>query len=64
MEDKTNTEQKSQKQRLEELLTEMGVDFKSGATETTIHEGDGYKNFFNLFTFDKSGKFIKQGCWE
>ena len=59
---------KTDKQKLEELLTEFGVEY-------SYVEKDDYENAENCaaiistqndhpYKFDKDGKFIQMGCWE
>ncbi len=63
---------KTHKERLKELLLEMGVTPEVGENCVVIHEGRlisngasaGYSGFFCEFTFDDDGKLTKYGCYE
>lgn len=66
------------KEKLEQLLTEFGVGFKNhdpanpewptGPNCISCFGSDaridGYGGFYTLFEFDEQGKFIKMGAWE
>ena len=65
-------ENKTLKERLEELFREMGVEFESKDNNLTIWEGKwlasgmraGYGGFYCEFGFDKDGKLEYYGCGE
>ena len=66
------------KEKLEKLLTEFGVEFTDGkkyyadskerGNLVSCMAGDkkveGYCMFFTDFEFDEDGKFIQMGAWE
>jgi hypothetical protein len=67
------------KEKLTNLLTEFGVEFKIENEDDSIeklkeyqfiecHEGsekvNGYYGFLTGFVFDKDGKFVEMGAWE
>jgi hypothetical protein len=59
------------KGKLEKLLTEFGVGWRSPTPEAIKCGGynsyakiDGYPRFYTLFEFDPEGKFISMGAWE
>ena len=59
---------RTQKERLEELLTEMGVTFKTSIWQDDlvieIDEGSGYWGFRCLFFFTRDGKCKGYSCYE
>lgn len=64
--------EKTDLERLKELLNDFGVEFSYFEDETKIliscRQGDikvgGYSSFFTEFDFDKNGKFIEMGAYE
>lgn len=54
----------SQRQRLIDLLTEMGVSFERQDNHVVVDEGEGYNGFFCSFEFDQDGNAAGYGCWE
>lgn len=56
--------QRSQRQRLIDLLTEMRVSFESLDRDVVIAEGKGYYGFFCTIEFDEAGNATGWGCWE
>ena len=61
------------KEKLEELLKEFGVEFSitphnTGEWAVECRKGDtkvdGYSGFFTRFTFTADGKFKDIGAWE
>lgn len=65
---------KTDKQKLEDLLIEFGVGFKSDVFSNVdrsyikCKEGrdkvGGYVEFYTNFEFDLDGEFIELGAWE
>lgn len=71
---------KTDRQKLEELLTEFGVEYKeANYCRDSVHkvlttECDkymkhnkgctGYAGFYTTFQFDEQGKFVQIGSWE
>jgi hypothetical protein len=56
--------QPSQRQRLIDLLTEMGVSFELLDNDVVVDEGKGYSGFLCAFEFDEDGNAAGYGCWE
>jgi hypothetical protein len=56
------------KQKLEALLTELGIEFKSDQKAVVCEQGmvkvKGYQMFFTQFSFDQDGKFTEMGAYE
>ena len=59
---------RTDKEKLKDLLTEFGVEFEERHEDITCHEGDvkvdGYSCFYTTFTFDEKGAFVKMGAYE
>jgi hypothetical protein len=55
---------KTQRERFEELLTEMKVTFTSEGAYVTIDQGKGYLGFCCSVEFDEKGNMKSYGCWE
>lgn len=65
---------KTDREKIIELFTELGIGFKIGKEETVnkdaiiCQEGDekvdGYSRFYTQFNFAEDGKFIDMGIWE
>jgi len=66
---------KTDREKLTELFTELGIGFKIGGEET-VNQGaiickegrdarvDGYNRFYAQFNFQEDGKFIDMGVGE
>ena len=56
------------KQRLAELLVEMGVGFKEEANyivcDNTYPKVEGYTGFYTVFKFEDDGSLIEMGAFE
>ncbi len=56
------------KEKLEGLLTEFGIEFEKVNGEILCREGcakiTGYCMFFTLFDFNEDGSFKEMGAWE
>lgn len=59
---------KTDKEKLEALLTEFGVEFTKEGDDIICYEGNsgvrGYRGFFTGFAFTSEGKFIYMGAFE
>lgn len=63
-----NSLPKTDREKLEALLTEFGVDFITEGDNIICEEGrsgvSGYTGFYTGFAFTSEGKFINMGAFE